>query len=199
MSQNSAETFGIARRLIDNVYLFWAALAVPAVYILVQYFILHGRVAYVPLTGDLSGWLLIVTMMITPLMLLLGPLPWLKARRRYLGVASFGYALLHLAYWLSGATVGVLIRSFARPDILAGWIAMGLMVLLAITSNDLSVRKMGVKWKTLQRWIYPVAILTLLHWVFTSHALFSVAVYTVPLILLSIWRLLRQRSRKYRV
>ena len=57
--------------------------------------------AFVPLSGEISCWLLIVTMAVTPLMMLFGPLPWLKARRRSLGVASFGYAVLHLLFWLS--------------------------------------------------------------------------------------------------
>jgi len=49
-------------------------------------------------SGETSARLLIVLMMATPLTMLLkgwrGP-QWLKRNRRYLGVASFGYALLH--------------------------------------------------------------------------------------------------------
>jgi sulfoxide reductase heme-binding subunit YedZ len=52
-------------------------------------------------SGETSARLLIVLMMATPLTMLLkgwrGP-QWLKRNRRYLGVASFGYALLHTIF-----------------------------------------------------------------------------------------------------
>ncbi|MFZ1660919.1 MAG: ferric reductase-like transmembrane domain-containing protein [Paracoccaceae bacterium] len=199
MVNNTGGKRGFVRGIVDNVYLLWLVLTLPAIYILAQFFVLHGRVPYVPLTGEISGWLLIVTMMITPLMLLVGPLPWLKARRRYLGVASFGYACLHLFFWLTGANMGVLIRSFERFDILVGWIAMGLFVLLALTSNDYSVRAMGTKWKSLQRWVYPAAILTFVHWVMTTDKIAWAVIYCLPLIALSVWRVLRARTRMSRV
>ena len=186
---------GQLRKAVDNTYVFWALLATPAVYLLTQRFVLHGKVPFVPLSGDIAGWLLIVTMSVTPLMMMFGPLPWLKARRRNLGVASFGYALLHLVIWLGGANVGSLLRSFVRVEILAGWIAFALMVLLAVTSNEKSVRKLGVRWKTLQRWVYAAAILSLVHWVMTTDNLSAVAIYTAPLVALSVWRIWRHRQR----
>jgi sulfoxide reductase heme-binding subunit YedZ len=139
--------------------------------------------------------LLIITMAITPLTMLIGPLPWLKARRRYLGVASFGYAILHLLFWLKGAHWRELIRSFVELDMSTGWVAMIIMGFLFLTSNDWSVRKLGLRWKTLQRWIYPMAIFTLIHWLMTTDDLTAVAVYTVPLIALTIWRVMRPRRR----
>jgi len=187
------------RRITDNVYLLWAVLAWPALYVFLQFFVWHGPVPYVPLTGDLSAWLMILTLAVTPLMMLVGPLPWLKARRRYFGVASFGYAVLHLLFWLKGAHWWDLIHSFKRFEILVGWGAMGLMGLLAVTSNDWSVRKMGTMWKALQRWVYPAAILTLIHWALTTHDRRAMVVYTMPLILLTIWRIFRTKARASRV
>ena len=52
------------RKLTDNVYLFWALLAVPAVYMLAQRLVLHGKVAFVPLSGEIAAYLLIATMMV---------------------------------------------------------------------------------------------------------------------------------------
>jgi methionine sulfoxide reductase heme-binding subunit len=191
----ATDSTGALRKIADNIYVFWAILAAPAVYIFLQYFVLHGRFAYVPRTGEFSAWLLIITMSITPLMLLLGPLPWLKARRRYFGVASFGYATLHLLFWLKGANWGGLIKSVEEIRTSSGWVAMAIMGFLFITSNDWSVRTLGPKWKTLQRWIYPVAILTLIHWLMTTKDLTAVAVYTLPLIALTIWRVMRRQLR----
>ncbi|MGC1429019.1 MAG: hypothetical protein WA822_10555, partial [Albidovulum sp.] len=105
------------RRLTDSIYGLWAVLALPAIWFLAHWFVLHGEVAYVPWTGLVSCWLLILTMAITPLQYLLGPMPWLKKRRRYFGVASFGYAMLHLLFWLANANMGALVRSFQRIEI----------------------------------------------------------------------------------
>lgn len=183
------------RKLTDNIYLFWALLAVPGVYLVVQRVILHGKVAFVPLSGEIASYLLIAALMVTPLMLLFGPLPWMKTRRRHLGVASCLYGLLHLGFWLVNANMGSLLRSFVRPDIITGWIAMAIMVALALTSTDGMVRKMGPRWKTLQRWVYPAAILTLAHWLTTTHNVTEALVWSGPLILLSVWRVLRHRRR----
>lgn len=195
MTKMATDNQDVLRRIVDSTYGFWALLAVPAVYLLAQKLVLHGKVAFVPLSGEISCWLLIVTMAVTPLMMLFGPLPWLKARRRSLGVASFGYAVLHLLFWLGGANFGALVRSFTRVEILTGWIAMAFMVFLAVTSNDKSVRGLGTRWKSLQRWVYAVAILSLVHWMMTADNLGAVAMYTVPLMALSAWRVLRYRNR----
>jgi sulfoxide reductase heme-binding subunit YedZ len=183
------------RKLTDNIYLLWMLLALPGVYLVVQRFILHGKVAFVPLSGEIATYLLIATLMITPLMFLFGPLPWLKTRRRYLGVASCLYGLLHLGFWLINASMGSLLRSFVRPDIITGWVAMAIMVALALTSTDGMVRKMGPRWKALQRWVYPAAILTLAHWLTTTDNVTKALLWCAPLILLSIWRVLRYRRR----
>jgi sulfoxide reductase heme-binding subunit YedZ len=106
--------------------------------------------------------------MATPLAMLLkgwrGPI-WLKKNRRYLGVAAFGYALLHtIFYILDKASVDTMINELPRLYIWTGWIAFLIFVPLAITSTDYFVRRMGRHWKTLQRTTYAAAVLTLIHW-----------------------------------
>ncbi|MEZ5771862.1 MAG: hypothetical protein R3D61_09630 [Defluviimonas denitrificans] len=63
------------RRITDNVYLFWAVLTLPAIWFLLERLVLHGKVPLRSLTGVLSCWLLIVTMLVTPLQLLSAPCP----------------------------------------------------------------------------------------------------------------------------
>ncbi|WP_284163821.1 ferric reductase-like transmembrane domain-containing protein [Frigidibacter sp. SD6-1] len=177
-----------------GIYLFWALLAAPGLWLTWERFVTHGKHAYVPLSGEIAAVLLFVTLMVTPLMLLLGPLPWLKARRRNLGVASFLYTLLHLVFWLVNANLGSLARSFIRPEIATGWVAGAIMLALAWTSTDAAVRRMGPGWKRLQRWVYPAAILTFIHWAMTD-GLAPALVWSLPLILLSLWRIARARRR----
>ncbi|WP_394691154.1 sulfite oxidase heme-binding subunit YedZ [Hoeflea sp.] len=119
-------------------------------------------------SGETSARLLIVAMMATPLAMLLkgwrGP-QWLKRNRRYLGVASFGYALLHtIFYLLDKASLTTVVDELPRLYIWTGWVAFLIFVPLALTSMDYFVRKMGTWWKWLQRWTYAAAVLTLVHW-----------------------------------
>lgn len=189
------DTASPIRKLTDNVYLFWALLALPAVYMLAHRLVLHGKVAFVPLSGEIAAYMLIMAMMVTPLMLLVGPLPWLKVRRRHLGVASFLYTALHLAFWLVNANLGSFLRSFVRLEILTGWVAMAVMLALALTSTDSAVRKLGTRWKTLQRWVYAAAVLTLIHWLMTTGNPGEALIWSAPLILLSAWRIIRYQLR----
>jgi sulfoxide reductase heme-binding subunit YedZ len=90
---------------------------------------------------------------------------WLKKNRRYLGVAAFGYALLHTIFYLiDKAGLDPVLSELPRLYIWTGWVAFLIFVPLAITSNDYFVRRMGTWWKWLQRWTYAAAVLTLVHW-----------------------------------
>jgi sulfoxide reductase heme-binding subunit YedZ len=86
-------------------------------------------------------------------------------RRRCLGVAAFAYALVHTALYLvdEGAAAFMKIE-ISKLYIWTGWLAFLIFVPLAVTSTDGWVRKLGHRWKTLQRFVYAAAVLTLLHW-----------------------------------
>lgn len=119
-------------------------------------------------TGEFAARFLIITMMATPLMLLLrgwrGP-RWLRANRRYFGVAAFGYAALHTAvYLIDAGTLAKILGQVSRFDIWTGWLAFLIFIPLAATSFDAAVRWLGPAWKTVQRFTYAAAALTLLHW-----------------------------------
>ncbi len=90
---------------------------------------------------------------------------WMKRNRRYLGVAAFGYALLHtILYLIDKAALDPVLSDLPKLYIWTGWIAFLIFVPLAITSNNWFIRKMGTWWKWLQRWTYAAAVLTLAHW-----------------------------------
>jgi len=116
--------------------------------------------------GELALQLLIVVLAISPLRRFLG-LNLLKFRRA-LGVLTFTYVSLHLLVWLV-LDVQVPSQIWAdivkRPYITVGMAAFVLMLPLAITSNNLSVRKLGPRWRSLQRLVFPAAILGGLHYV----------------------------------
>ncbi len=98
-------------------------------------------------SGEMSARFMIVAMMATPLTMLLrgwrGP-QWMKRNRRYLGVAAFGYALLHtILYLIDKAGLDPVLSELPKFAIWTGWVAFLIFVPLAVTSNDWFVRKMG--------------------------------------------------------
>lgn len=152
-------------------YWLWALFALPALFWTFEALTSDNpRVFHILVhpTGEFAARFLIVAMMATPLALLFrgwrGPI-WLKKNRRYLGVAAFGYAALHtLFYLIDKASLATVMNELPRLYIWTGWVAFGVFVPLAVTSMDYFVRRMGPRWKTLQRWTYGAAVLTLVHW-----------------------------------
>ena len=87
------------------------------------------------------------------------------AARRYLGVAAFGYALAHtILYLVDEGGVALTGGEISKLYIWTGWLAFLVFVPLAVTSTDGWVRTLGTGWKTLQRFVYAAAVLTLVHW-----------------------------------
>jgi sulfoxide reductase heme-binding subunit YedZ len=95
--------------------------------------------------------------------------------RRAIGLAAFFYVMLHFLVWLVldmqflwGQIGGDILK---RPFITLGMTALVMMVPLAITSNNLSVRRMGAAaWGRLHRLTYPVAALGAVHYLLVVKA-----------------------------
>ncbi len=177
--------------------LLWAAFALPGA-VLVALGLSHVKLPYVNLTGILAGWFLALALLVTPVQRIVGPVQWLKSKRRYLGVTSFGYLLLHLAVWLAKATPQNIVQSFLRPEILMGWLAAAIMLPLALTSFDGAVRALGRRWKTLHRWVYPLAVLVLAHWLVSGDWKLTAIATAIPVVALELWRYSRFRGRPTR-
>ena len=117
-------------------------------------------------TGDWTLRLLLATLALTPLRRLFG-WAWPLRLRRMVGLFAFFYACLHLLtyLWLDqffawGRIVEDVIE---RPFITLGMLAFLGLVPLALTSTRGMQRRLGRRWKTLHRLVYPVAILGVLH------------------------------------
>lgn len=117
-------------------------------------------------TGTWSLVMLCLTLAVTPLRLLSGQ-PWLLRLRRMLGLFAFFYLCLHLFTWVwfdHWFEVQALFRDvFKRPFILVGMTAFLLMLPLALTSNNASMRRLGRQWSRLHRLVYAIAALAILH------------------------------------
>ena len=116
--------------------------------------------------GQLGLKLLIAGLAVTPLRRFVGVN--LLRFRRAIGVMAFVYIALHLTVWLAldvqrlGAIWADIVK---RPYITMGMVAFVLMIPLAMTSNNWSVRRLGVRWRKLHKLTYLVAILGALHFV----------------------------------
>ena len=177
------------RTILNNRLFLWTLLSLPAFLMLIGY--ARGQVGAMELlhpSGEFSARLMIVAMMIGPLVALLGPKPWLNwlvKRRRYFGVAAFGYALLHLVFYvIDMETLADMLAEIGALGIWTGWLAMLLFVPLALTSNNGAMRALKAGWKNLQRLVYPTAILVLVHWIFVHNNLGPALVHFIPLTLL---------------
>lgn len=109
-------------------------------------------------------WLLIASLAVTPLRRFVG-LNLLKFRRA-IGVITFFYLLAHLLTWLvlDVQFQGVWADVLKRWYITVGMAGFVLMVPLAVTSNDWSLRTLGTTtWRKLHKLTYPIAILGVLH------------------------------------
>lgn len=116
--------------------------------------------------GEIALKLLIVGLAITPLRKAIG-LNLIKFRRA-IGVLAFTYVALHLLVWLV-LDVGILSQIWAdilkRRYILVGMVGFVLMVPLAATSNNWSVKRLGIKWRKLHRLTYLIVILGGVHFI----------------------------------
>lgn len=168
MKRQSGLSLFLARRDV-----MWTLLAIPAAVIL--WWRAHDAISYgetIILSGQWSVGLLCAALLATPINHLLPKRAiarLLMRHRRAIGVASFGYALVHTAIYLNKKwQAGLVIKEAQDPSLLTGWLAVVIFLVLAVTSNNVSVRKLGKRWKTLHRLIYVAAALIFGHWALTN-------------------------------
>ncbi|MFV0303839.1 MAG: sulfite oxidase heme-binding subunit YedZ [Paracoccus sp. (in: a-proteobacteria)] len=118
--------------------------------------------------GRTALYVLIATLAVTPL-LRLTRISLIRFRRA-LGLICFSYAVLHLAAWISmemGFLWAQMLKDVVkRPYLIFGMSAFVLLAILAVTSNDLSIRRLGgAGWRRLHRLVYPAVLLVCLHWI----------------------------------
>jgi len=118
-------------------------------------------------TGDWALRFLVVTLAVSPLR---HATRWnrIYVVRRMLGLTALSYTLAHLGFWFGHEGfrwMHLLYEAFFRTYLLIGVVATAIMVVLGVTSNDASIRRLGAaRWNGLQWWIYPAALASLVHY-----------------------------------
>lgn len=117
--------------------------------------------------GLLALVLLLSSLAATPLKILTG-FRWPIRIRKSLGLLGFFYACVHFLIY-AGLDQAFALRAIGadvaeRPFILVGFLALVLLVPLAITSTASMLKSLGfARWKRLHRLAYVVAILGVVH------------------------------------
>lgn len=119
--------------------------------------------------GELALQFLIASLAITPLRRHLG-LNLIKFRRA-LGLLCFFYVSCHLLVWLVldvQIVAQILKDIIKRPYITVGMTSFVLLLPLAVTSNNASIRKLGNRWRKLHRLAYVAAVLGAVHYIWLA-------------------------------
>jgi methionine sulfoxide reductase heme-binding subunit len=120
-------------------------------------------------TGYNTLLLLILSLAVSPLRSLSPRLLWLIRFRRLLGLFAFFYGTVHLLTYValySNFNLAAMIDDIEkRRFITAGVSAWVLLVPLAATSTNWSIRKLGGKrWNRLHTLVYPAAVCGIVHY-----------------------------------
>ncbi len=143
----------------------------------ILYALLNDRLGANPIealsreTGEWTLRFLLMGLLATPLQQQFRWL-WAARIRRMIGLFAFFYALLHLLVfvWLDQQwDWSYILREVGeKPYLLAGAFAAFILIPLAITSNQVMVRKLGRRWKALHRWVYLAVLAGCLHFVWLA-------------------------------
>ena len=130
-------------------------------------------------TGRMALKLLLATLLVTPLTRLLKQ-PLLIRTRRLLGLSNLS---------LLGSEL------VSRPYLTLGIVSWLILLALALTSFQAAQRKLGRRWQTLHNFIYLVAILAPIHYLWSVKILSPQPVlYALGAIVLLAWRYKKLRQ-----
>jgi uncharacterized protein len=151
----------------------WIVLAAPGIVLLAMP-ATRGDLGVHPLeelfhrSGEIAIWTLGTVLCLSPLRTLFTRSKIVAALNRYrrsIGVTAFTYALLHVSFYLSyeGGILSYL-ASISDPFFIAGTTGFLILFLLAVTSNNWTIYRMGFTlWKWIHRLVYLAALALFYH------------------------------------
>lgn len=153
--------------------------------------------------GRTAVYFLVASLCVTPL-LRLARVNLMKFRRP-LGLLAASYAGLHLLAWVvldMGLRWEQALKDIARrPYLTIGMAALAILLILAATSSNAAIRRLGARrWGTIHRLVYLAAPLALFHWllahkIWPAKPLLILGAVAILLALRLVWAL----SRRMRV
>lgn len=181
--------------LLPLLWLFWAASQ--------GYFSADPAKDIQHFTGRMALKFLLGSLLITPLARY-GKQPLLIRTRRLLGLWCFAWASLHLvSYSLLELGINNLAllgqELVTRPYLTLGIVSWLVLLALALTSTQAAQRKLGRNWQRLHNFVYLVAILAPIHYLWSVKVLSpQPVIYAVLAIGLLAWRYNKLRKLLHR-
>ena len=167
----------------------YVSLLVPLLFL--AYDLLSGRLGVDPMRaiekslGVTAIYILILTLCITPFSVLTG-INFIRFRRAF-GLMSFFYIILHFSTWLlldmQLRWVEIADSLTRKPFIVFGMMGFLLLIPLAATSNNYSMKRLGKYWQKLHKLIYVAIILGGIHYLMMEKTLQNDAIITFIIII----------------
>ena len=167
----------------------YVSLLVPLLFL--TYDLLSGRLGVDPMRaiekslGVTAIYILILTLCITPFSILTG-INFIRFRRAF-GLMSFFYIILHFSTWLlldmQLRWVEIAESLTRKPFIVFGMMGFLLLIPLAATSNNYSMKRLGKYWQKLHKLIYVAIILGGIHYLMMEKTLQNDAIITFIIII----------------
>ncbi|MEC7090693.1 MAG: protein-methionine-sulfoxide reductase heme-binding subunit MsrQ [Pseudomonadota bacterium] len=167
----------------------YVSLLVPLLFL--TYDLLSGRLGVDPMRaiekslGGTAIYILILTLCITPFSVLTG-INFIRFRRAF-GLMSFFYIILHFSTWLlldmQLRWVEIAESLTRKPFIVFGMMGFLLLIPLAATSNNYSMKRLGKYWQKLHKLIYVAIILGGIHYLMMEKTLQNDAIITFIIII----------------
>ena len=167
----------------------YVSLLVPLLFL--TYDLLSGRLGVDPMRaiekslGITAIYILILTLCITPFSVLTG-INFIRFRRAF-GLMSFFYIILHFSTWLlldmQLRWVEIAESLTRKPFIVFGMMGFLLLIPLAATSNNYSMKRLGKYWQKLHKLIYVAIILGGIHYLMMEKTLQNDAIITFIIII----------------
>lgn len=192
----SLNSFNLDGYLTNKVFVFSIAI-LP--FLRLFYLALNGKLTAHPIeyiehsTGFWALTILLVLLFLTPMRQIFKLNKQIRLRRM-LGLFVFFYAFLHvLTYlWLDyDFNYDEIAKDVIKhPRILVGFVAFILLIPLAATSNNASIKRLGAIWVKLHSLVYLIAILAVTHfWMLVKRDIREPLIFAMVLFLLLAVRL----------
>ena len=188
---NMRSLFDLVKALVRRLrsWHIYVSLLVPLLFL--TYDLLSGRLGVDPMRaiekslGVTAIYILILTLCITPFSILTG-INFIRFRRAF-GLMSFFYIILHLSTWLlldmQLRWVEIVESLTRKPFIVFGMMGFLLLIPLAATSNNYSMKRLGKYWPKLHKLIYVAIILGGIHYLMMEKTLQNDAIITFIIII----------------
>jgi len=191
----------------------WVIFIIPAIIVLWKY--LNNTLGVNPLqklerlSGNTALLFLIISLSITPARHYLAKFctklrckdgkrladwNWLMRTRRMIGMYSFFYAFIHVSIYfyfdLALEWEWLVSDIKEKPYIIAGMLSMLLLLLVAITSTNKMMRRLGTNWRRIHKLVYIVAVTAIIHyWWLSKVGVYDPWLYTLLVAFLLVYRL----------